>query len=86
VKYGKNHQCIRTDAKVHREWKSTCNRASNITEYHRIALGCSRGACDSLLDLADEFVAEPGASFSIPSGRILELAFRSAPENDAKRH
>src|SRR5690349_19651075 len=86
VKHCEDNQCIRADAEVHSKWKATCNSASNITEYNRVALRCGCSLRDGVIDLADKLLAKARSLFVIPDSCIFKLAFRSTPENNAERH
>jgi hypothetical protein len=74
------------------EHGSTCKRESDAqpcVEHHRIrqdSVRRSRGLLDGLLDLVDKLLAKARTLFAVPDGCFLKFVFRSAPENDAKRH
>ena len=86
VKDRKDDQSTLANPEIHGIWEATRDRASNIAQYNWIALGCGRSSGDGLFDLDNKFFARAGALLVVTDGCILKLAFRSAPEDDPKRH
>ena len=86
MKYRKDNHRIQANPEVHRKRKAARDCASNIAEYNWIAFRRGRSSGEGLLDFDGKFLAKAGALFIIADCCILELAFRSTPEDDPKRH
>ncbi len=82
MKHRKHNQRLGPNAEIHGKRKTPRNGAPYIAVYDRVTLRCGCRSRNGIIDLADKLLAEARPLFLVPSGCVLKLALRGAPENN----